>query len=352
MDTEILGPLGPVESGRSLVGLTLLGVAFALAALAAAGLCYFAVRRRGAYAVGAAAPDAAEPEEDAKDPFGGIDPGGDAAEFYAALLPLSALPLLAFLMRRRTVPAFPGTAGLRAACLLRVRLLPLLPAMQAAGLALVVLAAAGPHTASRAVPVEEDTRAIFLAIDTSESMRALDMSGHQGGSLTRLEVALESCGAFIRRREGDRIGLIAFGGRAVTQCPLTVDHDLARWLLGEIRVEMLGKRTAIGNAIALAAGRIGEGGGAAVLLSDGANTAGRTDPAQAARVARSRGVRVHTIAVGAGGDALVHVRLPSGRTVLRTKRYPPDEQTLREVAALSGGGHPSERQGPASWQGC
>ncbi len=262
---------------------------------------------------------------------------GVECPYALALLPLSALPLLAFLMRRRGAVAFPGAAGLRAAGSLRVRLLPLLPVVQAAGLALVVFAAAGPYAASRAVRVEEDTRAIILAIDTSESMRALDMSRHQRGSVTRLEVALESCAAFIRRREGDRIGLIAFGGRAVTQCPLTADHDLALWLLGEIRVEMLGKRTAIGDAIALAAGRIGEGGGAVVLLSDGANTAGRAGPAQAARAARSRGVTVHTIAVGAGGHAAVRVRLPSGRTVLRTKRYPLDERTLREVAELSGG---------------
>ncbi len=79
-DTEILGPLGPVESGRSLVALILLGVACALAALAAAGLCYLAVRRHGARA------DGAEPGEYAGDPFGEIDPGGDAAEFYAGLL--------------------------------------------------------------------------------------------------------------------------------------------------------------------------------------------------------------------------------------------------------------------------
>lgn len=85
-DTEILGPLGPVESGRSFVGLIFLGIACALVALAAAGLCYLAVRRRGARADGAESPDGAEPGEYAGDPFGEIDPGSDAAQFYAGLL--------------------------------------------------------------------------------------------------------------------------------------------------------------------------------------------------------------------------------------------------------------------------
>jgi len=251
------------------------------------------------------------------------------------LLPVAVLPLLLRLLRRPGAIACPegppsGGASLRA------RLLPLLRVLEALALAALVVAAAGPHSGARTVYAERHARDIIIVLDTSESMRALDFGeGQQAES--RLDGAVKVAAQFIRGREGDRIGLVAFGGRAVTQCPLTFDRELAIWLLRQVRPEMVGKRTALGEAVALGVARLSERGGAIVLISDGQNTAGSVSPLDAAAAARSRGVRVYAVGVGSAGGAPVPVRLPSGRTVLRDRDYPLDEEALRQVAATSGG---------------
>ena len=253
-----------------------------------------------------------------------------------ALLPLALLPLLQGVLGSRPTVRFPGAVEMARQKSWRVRLLALLPVLQAGALAGLALAAARPYEGSRAVYDERDGRDVFIAVDTSESMKGVDFAGPQGAR-ARLAGALDLAGQFVRRRAGDRIGLIVFGGRAVTQCPLTFDRDVALWLMGQVRAEMLGKRTALGEAIALGAARLAGRGGALVLISDGQNTAGDVSPSDAARAAAQRGVRVYCIGVGARGTVPIPVRLPSGRTVLRNREYPLDEETLRAVAAATGG---------------
>ena len=66
-----------------------------------------------------------------------------------------------------------------------------------------------------------------------------------------------------------------------------------------------------------------------VLLSDGATTSGG-DPVEAAREARAAGVPVSTVALGTPGGSL---ELPDGRR----QQVPPDPESLREIAEVSGG---------------
>ena len=219
----------------------------------------------------------------------------------------------------------------------RVKLLWLAPALGAAAFAACVVAAAGPYRQARTMPDPRRARDIAIALDTSESMRAVDVEV-DGRPASRLEASLRFAGAFIAGREGDRVGLIVFGGRAVTQCPLTFDREVARTLLSYVEPEALGKRTALGEAIALATARLPEG-GALVLISDGRNTAGALTPLEAARAAAERKVRVYAIGVGSEGPAPVPARLPSGRVRMEYKRYELDEGALRGVAAGSGGAY-------------
>jgi Ca-activated chloride channel family protein len=209
--------------------------------------------------------------------------------------------------------------------------------LEAFTVAACILAAAEPFGRSREVAQRRNARSIVLAIDTSESMRGMDFT-MDGRALSRIEAARRIASQFIDERRGDRIGLVAFGGRAATQCPLTFDREIARVLLSYVEPEMLGKRTALGSAVALAVGRI-EDDGAVVLLSDGQNTAGAVSPAEAARAAAARGVRVYTIGIGGDRPVPIPIRLPSGRTRLETKNYPLDEQALRGMADATGGAH-------------
>jgi Ca-activated chloride channel family protein len=73
---------------------------------------------------------------------------------------------------------------------------------------------------------------------------------------------------------------------------------------------------------------------AAILLSDGANSAGVTTPLDAAQRAASLGVPIHTIALGTAAGK-VEVTDENGMPV--TLEVPPDTATLRQIAETTGG---------------
>jgi len=264
------------------------------------------------------------------------------------LLPLALLPVLGEVRRRRryalplSLPAelqrtAAGGPGWR------LRLLWLPASLVTLAVAAAVIAASGPYTAARHVTDRRAARDIALAMDASESMRAQDFR-LAGAPISRMDAAVRLAGDFIALREGDRIAIVAFGGRAVTQCPLTFDREIARTLLANVEAEMLGKRTALGDGIALAVARLRDGpptgaekAAALVLISDGRNTAGEISPLEAARAAAARRVKVYAIGVGSEGPVPVPARLPSGRVRMEMKDYALDEATLRQIADLTGG---------------
>jgi Ca-activated chloride channel homolog len=76
-----------------------------------------------------------------------------------------------------------------------------------------------------------------------------------------------------------------------------------------------------------------------VLLSDGASTDGRIQPLEAARAAQRAGIPVYTIALGTR-DGSLEVPVPQiggRRPVSRRINVPPDEETLKQVAQITGG---------------
>ncbi|MFW6189669.1 MAG: VWA domain-containing protein [Planctomycetota bacterium] len=259
---------------------------------------------------------------------------------WALCLPPLVLALALVVRRRRAGAGLPSVAAPSeegGAPSRRVRMLPVTTFLAAVALLGASLAAAGPYAGARPLADRRRARDIVIALDASESMRAVDFR-LEGDRASRMQAALRFVRRFVRRRRGDRIGIVAFGATAVTQCPLTFDRDVALRLLDYVEAEALGKRTALGEAVALATGRLPRG-GATVLVTDGRDTAGPTGPRQAARAARSRGVRVYAVGVGSEGPAPVPGRLPSGRVRLEMKDYPLDEATLRAVAELTGGAY-------------
>jgi Ca-activated chloride channel family protein len=70
-----------------------------------------------------------------------------------------------------------------------------------------------------------------------------------------------------------------------------------------------------------------------LLLSDGANSHGRTEPLQAAADAKQLGVPVFTIALGTD-DSTVDVPSQSGQ--MRRVPVPPDRPTLQRIAETTG----------------
>ncbi|HEU4628212.1 MAG TPA: VWA domain-containing protein [Gemmatimonadaceae bacterium] len=207
--------------------------------------------------------------------------------------------------------------------------------LRALAIVAMVVALARPRTGARAENVTSEGINIVIAFDISSSMLAEDFQ-----PLNRLEVAKEKVKQFVLGRGSDRIGLVAFAGEALTQVPLTVDYPVVLAAVENLQAGQLEDGTAIGTAIATAANRLREAPGRSrvmILLTDGENNRGSTDPRTAAQAAAAFDIRIYTIGVGTEGLAPV----PVGRGLfgLRYENRPVriDEDLLRDVARTTGG---------------
>ena len=255
------------------------------------------------------------------------------------LLLLLLIPLWPLLRRkqRQRLPAIPFSRAAALAAGPRtgkpiVRVAPWLRAMAIAGL---LVAIAQPRSGARAQNVDREGIDIALAVDISSSMLAEDFQPQN-----RLEVAKEKVKRFVLGRTSDRVGLIAFSGEALTQVPLTTDYPVVLAAIDNLQPGQLEDGTAIGTAIVTAANRLRNAPGRSrvmVLLTDGENNRGATDPRTAAQAAAAFGIRIYAIGVGTEGMAPV----PVGRGLfgLRYENRPVriDEPLLTEIATASGG---------------
>jgi Ca-activated chloride channel family protein len=167
-------------------------------------------------------------------------------------------------------------------------------------------------------------------------MEALDFSV-SGRQVTRMAVVKGVIGRFIQAREGDRIGLVVFGGQAFVLSPMTLDVNAVHALVGSIVSGMAGDATAIGDGIGLAVKKLRErpeGSRVMILLTDGENTAGSLPPRLAGQLAAHEGIRIYTIGVGSKG--LVPF-MENGR--MTEQKMEIDEDLLTEVANMTGGAY-------------
>ncbi len=182
---------------------------------------------------------------------------------------------------------------------------------------------------------------IMLVMDVSDSMAAEDFQPNN-----RLEVSKSVLADFVQKRNGDRMGLIAFGDYALTQCPLTTDQSVLLRQIDRIQLAMAGGRTAIGMGLASGLNRLSNSttkSKIVILLTDGVNNTGEIGPKQAAELARDVGVKVYTIGVGKEGGAPVPVTHPVlGKTYARNPdgslyMTAIDDVPLKEMALITGG---------------
>jgi len=196
----------------------------------------------------------------------------------------------------------------------------------------LIVALARPH-ASIAVPRERAT--VMLVMDASASMQAADVAP------TRIDVARRAGLRFVDRLpEGVRLGFVAFDNRPeLISSPARVRQPVR----DALTALQTGGGTAAGDALsaALEAIRRDDAGGpsrppgAIVLLSDGKTTAGR-NPVEVAAEARRLGVPIHTVSLGTDGGT-IELADPALGGAPRTVAVPPDRETMREVARVSGG---------------
>ncbi len=219
----------------------------------------------------------------------------------------------------------------------RVRLMPVQAVLRVVAFTLLVLAMARPQTHNS---WEEETIEgidIMLAMDVSSSMLSEDIRPN------RIEAAKKVAAEFISDRTNDNIGLTIFAGEAFTQCPMTVDHTSLLSLL-QHSSDYVGSgaiidMTAIGMGLTNAVSRLKDSKAKSrvvILLTDGSNNYGEISPLTAADMARSLGIRIYTIGVGADGSSMRPVTVGG----VTQQLYLPndiDEETLSKIAKATNG---------------
>ena len=150
-------------------------------------------------------------------------------------------------------------------------------------IASVIVALARPRSGAHIENISSSGINIVLAMDLSSSMLAQDFQPNN-----RLEVAKARAKQFVRARESDRIGIVAFAGEALTQVPLTTDQPVILQSIDNLQAGQLEDGTAIGLGIATAANRLRDAPGKSrvmIVVTDGVNNRGEIDPLSAAKAA-------------------------------------------------------------------
>jgi Ca-activated chloride channel homolog len=200
---------------------------------------------------------------------------------------------------------------------------------------LFVLALSRPQWGVTQETVAFRGRDILIAIDTSRSMLAKDVSPSRLG---RAKLVAED---LIAALSEERIGLIAFAGEAEVEAPLTVDHETVIDAINHLDTNSVARGgTDIAAAIRaaeLALGQKSKSLRALVLLTDGEEL--DEDGVEAARKAAQSGIRIFTIGIGSPNGA--EITLPNGQ-VLRDRdgeivTSKLDEARLKSIAESTGG---------------
>ena len=260
---------------------------------------------------------------------------------YPLLLWLLVLPLLLVALyvyrelagRRphlRVSKAAPWMLGGRSP-LAVIRHLPMV--LRTAALCLIIVALARPRSSSEVEKRDTEGIDIVLAMDVSTSMLARDFNPD------RLSAAKDIAIEFIAQRPSDRMGIVVFAGESFTQCPLTTDRATLINLMKEVQTDLIEDGTAIGNGLATAVARMMDSDAPSrvvILLTDGVNNSGEVAPQTAAEIAKTYGVRVYTIGVGANGMAPYPVMTPWG-VEMQQVQVEIDEDLLKGIADATGG---------------
>jgi Ca-activated chloride channel family protein len=258
---------------------------------------------------------------------------------------LLVLPLLGWWRHRREQPAALLYSSTQLVASLRdmTRWTPgrILSVMRWSALVLFIIGLARPQHVESETTVRASGIDIVTALDLSTSMAAEDRGFTlKGEQVNRLEVAKDVLKRFVEKRGNDRIGLVAFAGRAYIAAPLTLDHDFLLQNIDRLNFGLIEDGTAIGSGLSAAVNRLQElksKSKIVILMTDGQNNAGKVPPLTAAEAAQALNVKVYTIGVGTRGLGRMPMIDPFGRKRYRDVPVDIDEKTLTEIAQKTGG---------------
>ena len=224
--------------------------------------------------------------------------------------------------------------------------------LQLLGLALAIVSLAQPRWGYTFEDVKRKGLDLLIAVDTSRSMLSNDVHPNR---LERVKLAAHD---LISQLQGDRVGMIAFAGRAFLQAPLTIDYDATLESVNDLDTKTIPEGgTNISEAISLAAQTFGKsaiGNRALIIFTDGEELSG--DAVKSAKAAADTGVRIFTIGVGTPQGSLIPISGEDGGTsfvkdssgqVVKSKL---DEKRLSEIAQAAGGFYLHLENGPRTME--
>jgi Ca-activated chloride channel family protein len=205
----------------------------------------------------------------------------------------------------------------------------------------LTIALVNPKIGTKLETVKREGVDIVFAVDVSKSMLAEDIAPN------RLEKAKQLVTQIINNLASDRVGIIAYAGKAFPQLPITTDYASAKMFLQSMNTDMLSSQgTAINEAIKLAETYYDDDedtNRVLIIISDGEDH--NEEAAKAAEAANEKGIRIFTIGVGTAkggpipekrnGIILNYKKDSDGETVITHL----DEENLKKIANASNGAY-------------
>ena len=205
----------------------------------------------------------------------------------------------------------------------------------------LTIALVNPKIGTKLETVKREGVDIVFALDVSKSMLAEDIAPN------RLEKSKQLVTQIINNLASDRVGIIAYAGKAFPQLPITTDYASAKMFLQSMNTDMLSSQgTAIDEAIKLAKTYFDDEeqtNRVLIIISDGEDHSEQA--AAIAAEASEEGIRIFTIGVGdvkggpipikRNGVVLNYKKDRQGETVI-TKL---NEETLKNIASEANGAY-------------
>ncbi|MCD6011383.1 MAG: aerotolerance regulator BatA [Flavipsychrobacter sp.] len=258
-----------------------------------------------------------------------------AQPYFFALLLLIPFMVWWQLRGRRDNPALRLTtlSGLNVKAGGKATFRPVLFVLRCIALVALTIALARPQSSNTTENIDSEGIDIVISMDVSGSMLAEDFKPN------RIEAAKSVALDFVDKRPTDRIGLVIFSGESFSMCPITIDHNVLKEQISQIKNGMLNDGTSIGMGLATAVDRLRYSKGKSkviVLMTDGVNNTGLIDPLTALEIAKAFKIKIYTIGVGTIGQAIFPVQTPMG---IQKQMQPVeiDEPLLKKMAAETGG---------------
>ena len=176
----------------------------------------------------------------------------------------------------------------------------------------------------------------ILTIDVSGSMQVFDDLKDRR---SRVEVAKQEAIRYIEKRINDPIGVVIFGAVAISRCPLTLDKNILKEIVGQLRVGVISPQaTVLGTAFALSVNRLRNSKSKnkiIILLTDGVPTPEIEEVSVdvAISMAKKFGIKVYTIGIGNERGGFVE----GGFGLIGQNPYPTDMKLLEKISKETGG---------------